>query len=108
VAIPSLIWVQLRKCSHEHKRGNSSQMKMIDVPPSQTEINQLLDQAREDDLMIRTADGTQFVVSAVDDFDLEIIQTRKNEKLMAFLEERAKQPATIPLEDIERRLGLRH
>jgi hypothetical protein len=74
----------------------------------QTEVNDLLDQAREDDLMIRTADGTQFIVSAVDDFDLEIIQTRKNEKLMALLEERAKQPATIPLEDIERRLQLKH
>ena len=82
-------------------------MKEISVSPSQTEVNKLLDQAREDDLMIRTADGTQFMVSAVDDFDLEIIQTRKNEKLMTFLEERAKRSATIPLEDIERRLGLK-
>jgi hypothetical protein len=82
-------------------------VKEITVSPSQTAVNELLDQAREDDLIIRTADGTQFIVSAVDDFDLEIIQTRKNEKLMAFLEERAKQPATIPLEDIERRLGLK-
>ena len=45
-------------------------------------------------------------VSVLEDFDLEIARTRQNEKLMAFLEERARQPATIPLEEIERELGL--
>jgi hypothetical protein len=81
-------------------------MRMITVTPSQTELNKLLDQARDDDLMLQTPDGTQFIVSAVDDFDLEIARTRKNRELMAFLEERARQPATITLEEIERELGL--
>jgi hypothetical protein len=81
-------------------------MKVISVTDSQNDINALLDQAREEDIVLQTADGTEFIVSAVDDFDLEIARTRQNEKLMAFLEERAKQPATIPLEEIERKLGL--
>ena len=41
-----------------------------------------------------------------DDFDLEIARTRQNEKLMAYLEECARQPAAVPLEEIERELGL--
>jgi hypothetical protein len=45
--------------------------------------------------------------SAVDEFDLEIARTRQNKELMAFLEERAKEPATISLEEVERELGLR-
>jgi GH43 family beta-xylosidase len=81
-------------------------MKVITVTPSQMDLNDILEQAREDDLMLQTEDGTQFFVSAVDDFDLEIIQTRKNKELMALLDERARQPATIPLEEIERELGL--
>jgi hypothetical protein len=81
-------------------------MNVISVTASQEEVNALLDQAREEDIVLQTADGSEFIVSAVDDFDPEIARTRQNEKLMAFLEERARQPATIPLEEIERRLGL--
>jgi len=44
-------------------------------------------------------------LSAVDDFDHEIAQTRHNEKLMALLDERAGQTRTIPLEEVRRRLG---
>lgn len=43
---------------------------------------------------------------AIDDFDIEIAQTRQNEKLMAFLEQRAKQTQTIPLDEVKRQLGL--
>ena len=57
-------------------------------------------------MVLQTADGTQFIVSAVDDLDLEIARTRQNEKLMAYLEDCARQPATVPLEEIERELGL--
>jgi hypothetical protein len=79
-------------------------MKTIDVPENASEINALLDQARYDDVILRTADGTQFIL--FEDFAEEIRRTRKNEELMALLEERAREAATIPLEEIERELGL--
>jgi hypothetical protein len=81
-------------------------MKVISVTDSQDDIKALLDQAREEDIVLQTADGTEFIVSVVDDFDLEIARTRQNEKLMAFLEQRARQPATISLEDFKQELGL--
>ncbi len=81
-------------------------MKTIAVPPQAAEINELLDQAREDELLVRTADGSEFLLSAVDEFDQEIARTRQNAKLMALLDERARQPKTIPLDEVKRQLGL--
>jgi len=81
-------------------------MKTVTVPPQSTEVNVLLDQAREEDLIVRCADGTEFLLSAVDDFDEEIVRTRRNEKLMALLDERGKQTKTVPLEAVKQQLGL--
>ena len=47
-------------------------MKTVAVPPQAAEIYALLDQAREDELLVRTADGSEFLLSAVDDFDQEL------------------------------------
>ena len=81
-------------------------MKTILIPSESAEINALLEQARQEDLVVRAADGSEFVVSAVEDFDEEIARTRRNPELMALLEERAKQTKTIPLEEVKRQLGL--
>jgi hypothetical protein len=81
-------------------------MKTTTATPAQRELNEILEQAREDDIVLETADGSQFVISAVDSGDGEIVRTRNNRELMTLLEESARQPATIPLEGIERELGL--
>jgi hypothetical protein len=69
-------------------------------------VNALLQQARDEDVLVRAADGTEFVVTVVDDFDEEVARTRHNAKLMAMLDERAKQEQTVPLADVKRELGL--
>jgi len=81
-------------------------MKTITVPPQAAEVNALLEQARQEDILVRTADGTRYMVTAVDDFDEEIVRTRRNAKLMALLDDRAKQAKTIPLDEVKRQLGL--
>ncbi|MEX0704446.1 MAG: hypothetical protein WD069_20260 [Planctomycetales bacterium] len=63
-------------------------------------------QARREDIVVQAADGTEFLLTAVDDFDEEIALTRRNEKLMALLDERARQPQTTSLADVKRELGL--
>jgi ribosomal-protein-alanine N-acetyltransferase len=55
---------------------------------------------------LELADGRQFMLSAIDDFDIEIAQTRQNEKLMAFLDQRGRQTQTISLDEVKRQLGL--
>lgn len=80
-------------------------MKTVKIPSSSVEIRALLDQARDEDVIVRMDDGSEFLLSAIDDFDHEIARTRRNEKLMALLGERAGQTQTIPLDEVKRQLG---
>jgi len=78
----------------------------VTIPEGSREIKALLDQAREEDLIVRLSDGSEFMLSAVDDdFDHEIARARRNAKLMALLDERARQTHTIPLDEVKRQLG---
>ena len=81
-------------------------MKTITVPPQATEVNAILAQARQEDVLVRTAAGEEFMLTAVDDFDEEIARTRRSVKLMTLLDQRASQSQTVPLEDVKRELGL--
>jgi hypothetical protein len=81
-------------------------MKTITLPADFTEIYAVFEQAKNEDVIIQLADGRQFILSAIDDFDVEIAQTRRNQKLMTFLDQRAKQTQTIPLDEVKRQLGL--
>jgi hypothetical protein len=81
-------------------------MKTVTVPPQATDINVLLEQARQEDILVRAPDGTEFMLSAVEDFNEEIARTRQNAKLMALLNERAQQTQTVSLDDAKRQLGL--
>jgi hypothetical protein len=81
-------------------------MKTVNLSNPTNELTALLDQANDEDVVVRLADGREFLLSAVDDFDIEIAQTRQNEKLMALLEERARQTQTLPLDEVKRRLGI--
>ncbi len=81
-------------------------MKIIELTDASPDIASLLEQARVDDIVVRMADGSEFLLVAVDDFDREIARTRANPRLMALLESRAKQTTTVSLEEAKRRLGL--
>jgi hypothetical protein len=81
-------------------------MKTIELTNASPEIANLLDQARVDDIVVRVADGSEFLLVAVDDFDREIARSRANPRLMALLESRAKQTTTVSMEEAKRRLGL--
>jgi hypothetical protein len=81
-------------------------MKTVNLSNLTNELTALLDQANDEDLVVRLADGREFLLSAVDDFDIEIAQTRQNDKLMALLEERARQTRTVPLDEVKRHLGI--
>jgi hypothetical protein len=81
-------------------------MKEITVSSSQAEISGLLEYAREEDILLRTANGDEFLLTAVDDFAEEVARTRANKKLMALLDERRKEKTSIPWEEVKRELGL--
>ena len=46
-------------------------MKTVIFPNPTDELTALLDQANEEDIVIRLADGWEFLLSAVDDFEAD-------------------------------------
>jgi hypothetical protein len=81
-------------------------VKTIDFAPPPPDVARLLDQARNDDLIVRLPDGSEFLLVAIDDFDQEIARTRNNPRLMALLDARAKATATVSLDEVKLRLGM--
>ncbi len=81
-------------------------MKTIDLTNAPSTVPELLKLAEEENVIIRTPDGKEFVIADIDDFDREIVLTRQNEELMRLLDERAKEKAIYTLEQVKERLGL--
>jgi hypothetical protein len=81
-------------------------MKTIDLIQATGDMARLLDAAREDDLVVRLSDGSEFLLIAIDEFDQEIARTRDNPRLIALLEARAAQTNTVSLDEVKRRLKL--
>jgi len=81
-------------------------MKTITLSVEPAEISSVFEQANDKDVIIQLADGRQFMLSAIDDFDMEIAQTRRNQKLMELLDQRAKQNETISFDEVKHQFGL--
>ncbi|OCQ95026.1 hypothetical protein BCD67_02795 [Oscillatoriales cyanobacterium USR001] len=82
---------------------------MIDVPIDSTALISLLTEAKQENLILRTADGLEFVLAEInnfDPFDREIELTRQNQELMALLNDRGQQTKTISAAEVRARLGL--
>ncbi len=81
-------------------------MKTVDLGNTHQEVAKLLDEARDDDVVLRLADGSEFLLIAIDEFDHEVARSRGNSRLMALLEDRAKQKSAISLNEVKRRLQI--
>ena len=81
-------------------------MKTIKVSRQAKTVNALLKRARHENVILRSAEGNEFILAEIDDFSREIELTRQNKRLMKLLESRARQKTTISLEETKQRLGL--
>jgi hypothetical protein len=81
-------------------------MKTINLSQASDDVTRLFDEARQHDVVVKLADGSEFMLIAIDEFDDEIAKSRNNPRLMALLEARATQTTTIPLDEVKRRLDL--
>ena len=81
-------------------------MKTIRVSKQAKTVNALLKKARQAGVILRAPDGNEFILAEIDDFNREIELTRANKRLMRLLDNRAKQKATVSLEEAKRRLGI--
>ena len=81
-------------------------MKIIDVPLDSTFLLSLLTEAKQQNLILRTVDGPEFILAELDNFNQEIELTRQNQELMAFLDDRGRKSKTISATEVKSRLGI--
>ncbi|HEV2854594.1 MAG TPA: hypothetical protein VHC97_17495 [Thermoanaerobaculia bacterium] len=80
-------------------------MRRVDVT-SASKLAELLDLAGEENVLLKTPDGREFVLAEVDDFEAEVEAVCQNQDLMKFLEERSREEKTYSLAEVEKKLGL--
>ncbi len=79
-------------------------MKAIDLSTSSPTLTEVLELAGEDNVILRTPEGRQYVLAEIDDFAEEIARVGQNEALMQLLNERSQETAQVPLSQVREQL----
>jgi hypothetical protein len=80
-------------------------VKTLDLRQHQVTVDELLQLAGADAVLIMNKNGDEFILEAADSFEREVAELGRSEKFMAFLTERSKEPGRTTLAEIERRLA---
>jgi hypothetical protein len=78
-------------------------MKTIDLPSRALTLQELLAMAHEEPVILRTSEGEEYVIGAVEDFQREVELMRANPTLMRLLDERSREQAKISLDSLRPR-----
>ena len=81
-------------------------MKAIDLSTTSPTLDEVLQLASEENIVLKSPDGREFVLAELDDFDDEIALVRQNKELMDFLAERSCDSTRCSLAEARRRLGV--
>ncbi len=76
-------------------------MKTIDLDTTKLDLDSVIDLARQEPLLLLTADGQEFLMSLADDFEKEVESLRQSQTFQRFLDERSACSRRVPLEDVE-------
>lgn len=80
-------------------------MKTIELLKTYMSIEQLIELARQENILIKVPNGEKFILAEIDDFEAEVESLRFNDEFIAFLDSRAKEPK-IPIDKARKRLLL--
>jgi len=81
-------------------------VKTIDLTNGTPSVPELLNIASEDNVLLRTADGREYVLAEVDDFEREVERVRQNQELMELLDQRSRPSKTYTIEQARKILGI--
>jgi hypothetical protein len=79
-------------------------MKAIDLSATSPTLSEVLELAGEDNIVLRTPEGRQFVLAEIDDFADEVERVRQNGALMQLLSDRSREEGSLTLEQVRERL----
>ena len=80
-------------------------MKTITVTAT-SNLAEVLDEADEEGVVLKTPEGREFLLTELDDFGAEVEAVRRNPELMEFLDQRSRAEKSYTLEEVRKRLGL--
>lgn len=80
-------------------------MKTIDLSEIVPTLMEILSQADEDTIILRTPEGREFLLAAVDHFAQEVALVGQNEELMQFLAQRSKEKKRYTLSQVREQLN---
>jgi hypothetical protein len=81
-------------------------MRKVNVSTKEKTINSLLKKAQKGGLILRSAEGQEFILAEINDFNREIELTQENKALMKLLDARGKQTKTVKPAGLKKQLGL--
>jgi hypothetical protein len=79
-------------------------MKAINLAIDSLTLKEILDLASEDNVILRTPEGRQFVLAEIDDFAEEVALVGQNEALMQLLQQRSKETTRFTLSQVREQL----
>ncbi|MCI0457035.1 MAG: hypothetical protein L0Z62_08655 [Gemmataceae bacterium] len=79
-------------------------MKAIDLSVSSLTLTEILELAGEDNVILRTPEGRQYVLAEIDDFADEVARVTRNDSLMQLLAERSRETTQLTLSQVRDQL----
>jgi hypothetical protein len=79
-------------------------MKAIDLSTACPTLMEVLELAGEDNVILRTTEGRQYVLAEIDDFADEVAGVRQNDALMQLLDKRSEEPTRFSLSQVREEL----
>ncbi len=81
-------------------------MKVIDPVNGSHSLDEVIDLAKQELVVLRRPDGSAFALSEVCDFDVEVELLKNTAEFMSFLHQRSEEKATISHEELRQELAL--
>jgi hypothetical protein len=81
-------------------------MKAIDLAQAMPTLAEVLALASQDNVLLRTAEGKEFVLAEIDDFAHEVSLVRQHEGLMQLLAERSQEKTKLTLSQVREQLQI--
>lgn len=81
-------------------------MKVIELGHAHPTLDEIIDLAEEEIVVLRKPDGSVFALSPVDEFAVEVELLKNNREFMALLKQLSQEQATISLQDLRKELAV--
>ena len=81
-------------------------MKVIEMKKSKPTLNEVIEMAGRELVVLKKENGAVFAVTQVDDFDVEVELLKNNPEFMAWMADLSKEQPTISARQLREELGL--